>query len=108
MKGSDWRLLTLDKAHQLPNCIPFRQTAAVSSQDPQDIAPLELTSHASPLSPRYLKASPIQPSKSSVYILAGVSGVCPGMLSGNMSFLNLRNEEPRLVWSVKLDTGFGK
>jgi hypothetical protein len=85
MKGSDWRLLTLDKAHQLPNCIPFRQTAAVSSQDPQDIAPLELTSHASPLSPRYLKASPIQPSReasifwqgSAACALACFRGICP-------------------------------
>jgi hypothetical protein len=97
-EGFDWRLLTIDEVHQLPNCIPFQQ----SVESAPDIAP---TAARSPI---YLTAYPADLSKKAVYILAGVSGVCPGVLSGNVSFLNLRDKGPRIVWSVKLDTGFGK
>jgi hypothetical protein len=102
IEGSDWRLLTMDKLHQLPNCIPFQQSAERSSQGGQDQAP----ARACP--PKYLEAYPTELSKRGVYILAGVSGVCPGVLAGNISFLSLRGEGSRIVWSVKLDAGFGK
>lgn len=95
-EGSDWRLLTVDEEHQLPNCIPFQQSTE-GAQTPA-IAP----------SPIYLTANPVVVSKRGVYILAGVSGVCPGMLSNNVSILSLGNEGPQIVWSIKLDRGFGK
>jgi hypothetical protein len=95
-EGHDWRLLTVNKEHQLPNCIPFQQSIE-GAQTP-----------ATGPSPIYLTANPVVLSKRAVYILAGVSGVCLGMLSNNVSLLNLRNEGPQKVWSVKLDRGFGK
>jgi len=95
-EGSDWRLLTVDEEHQLPNCIPFQQSTK-GAQMPSTAT-----------SPLYLTADPLDLSKRAVYILAGVSGVCPGMLSNNVSFLNLGNDKPQIVWSVKLDREFGK
>jgi hypothetical protein len=98
-EGSDWRLLTIDDVHQLPNCIPFQKSA----ENALEIVP------ATARSSIYLTAYPTtNRSKKSVYVLAGVSGVCLGMLSGKLSFLNLQNERPRVVWSIRLDTGFGK
>jgi hypothetical protein len=95
-EGFDWRLLTVDEEHQLPNCIPFQQSTE-GEQTP-----------ATAPSPIYLTANPLDLSKRAVYILAGVSGVCQGMLSNNVSFLNLGNDRPQIVWSVKLDREFGK
>ena len=95
-EGFDWRLLTVDEEHQLPNCIPFQQSTE-GAQTPATAPSLI-----------YLTAIPLDLSKRAVYILAGVSGVCPGMLSNNVSFLNLGNNRPQIVWSVKLDREFGK
>jgi hypothetical protein len=101
LAGSDWRLLTIDPLYQLPNCIPFQRSALRIQQGGEGQI------LANDLSPRYLQGYPILQSKRRIFILAGVSGICPGILLGNISFLRLRGEGSRLVWSAKLDKGFG-
>jgi hypothetical protein len=100
IEGSDWCLLDVEERLQLPNSIPLQRSGENSSQREQRSIPAH--------SRRYLEAYPIDLSKRPVYILSGVSGICLGLLSTNVSFLSIRGERSRVVWSVKLDTGFGK
>jgi hypothetical protein len=102
VEDDDWCLLGVDEKHQLPNFIPFQQSGEGSAQREQSLIP------AQPRHRRYLEAYPAELSKRAVYILAGISGICPGLLSSNVSFLSIRGGGSRIVWSVKLDAGFGK
>jgi hypothetical protein len=100
-EGSDWRILVVEEKLQLPNSIPFQQRSEGNSQQQQ-------TSARAQTHRRYLEAYPTEPSRRPVCIMAGISGLCSGLLSSNVSFLTLRGERSRAVWSVKLDPGFGK
>lgn len=101
-QGSDWCLLPVGEELQLPNSIPIQQSGEDDVQTVQILAPGNRRDR------KYLKSYTTELSKKVVYILAGMSGVCPGLLSSNVSFLRLRDGKSRVVWSVKLDAGFGK
>jgi hypothetical protein len=103
-QGSDWRLLSVEDVLFRPNAIllPSEDTGAPQpSKTPrrgyeEGMSRRYLTSYDSPDS---------TPSKRGVYIIAGASGICPGVLSRSVSYLRIGSSQSSIVWTARLKPG---
>ncbi|KAH0544929.1 hypothetical protein FGG08_001009 [Glutinoglossum americanum] len=103
MQGSDWRLLDIgDEALWLPNAVVDLASHARAGQEGEAL----WVDFRGTASRTYLTTYDQELRRKPVHIIAGKSGVCPGMLSHNVSYLRLGAGPFILVWKVQLKTGF--
>ncbi|KAI9867933.1 MAG: hypothetical protein M1813_007755 [Trichoglossum hirsutum] len=103
-QGSDWRLLSVEDVLFRPNAIllPSEDIGA-----PQPSKTFQ-RGYEEGMSRRYLTSydSPDStPSKRGVHIIAGLSGICPGVLFRNVSYLRIGSSQSSIVWTVRLRPG---
>jgi hypothetical protein len=107
-QGSDWSLLSVDRALWRPNVVSIQQITG----NGQSSAAGKASNPTNPvcITRKYLisEGKSLHPTKKAVQVIAGVSGTLSGVLSPNPSFLKLSCADFSLVWTVWLPQGVGK
>jgi len=103
IKGSDWSLFRIDDSISRPNAIVGLATCAIDQ-------PGQVPQLGSEYGPNrvYLTKYDTSPVYKAVYIIAGRTGICQGVLLGNKAYLCLASGPSTVVWTVKLESGTSK